>query len=123
MKHSALKSMTTDQLIDRFAEIGVAQDQALLYDEIGKFNRLFDQMHAVDDELRARGPEARRALLRLFDHQNMQVRLQAAKWSSGIAPETARPVIELISESNWFPQAGDAGMTLQYLDEGIFNPD
>jgi Domain of unknown function (DUF2019) len=40
--------MTVDRSVDRFAEIGVAQDQALLYDEIGKFNRLFDQMHLVD---------------------------------------------------------------------------
>ena len=123
MRQSTLKSMTTEQLVDRFAEIGVAQDEALLYDEIGKFNQLFDQMHAVDDELRARGPESRRALLRLFDHQNMQVRLQAAKWSLGIAPEKARAVIESISESNWFPQAGEAGMTLSNLEAGIFKPD
>ncbi|HEV7909773.1 MAG TPA: DUF2019 domain-containing protein [Methylocella sp.] len=110
-------------LVDRLAEIGVAQDQALLYDEIGKFNRLFDQMHAADIELRARGPAARLALLRLFDYQNMQVRLQAARWSLGVAPEAARPVIESISESNWFPQAGEAGMTLSNLDSGIFKPD
>jgi hypothetical protein len=51
MKRVKLKAMTVHQLVDRFAEIGVAQDQALLYDEIGKFNRLFDQMHAVDIEL------------------------------------------------------------------------
>ena len=123
MRQADLKSMTVDQLVDRFAEIGVAQDQALLYDEIGKFNRLFDQMHLVDIELRARGLAARLALLRLFDNQNMQVRLQAAKWSLGVAPEAARQVIESISESNWFPQAGDAGMTLSNLDLGIFKPD
>jgi hypothetical protein len=62
--------------------------------EVGKFNRLFDQMHAVDIELRARGLAARLALLRLFDHPNMQVRLQAAKWSLGVAPDAARQVIE-----------------------------
>jgi hypothetical protein len=53
----------------------------------------------------------------------MQVRLQAAKWSLGVAPEAARQVIESISESNWFPQAGDAGMTLSNLDSGVFKPD
>jgi hypothetical protein len=36
MKRVKLKAMTVHQLVDRFAEIGVAQDQALLYDEIGK---------------------------------------------------------------------------------------
>jgi hypothetical protein len=69
------------------------------------------------------GCKLRLALLRLFDHPNMQVRLQAAKWSLGVAPEAARQVIESISESSWFPQAGEAGMTLSNLDSGIFKPD
>ncbi|MGB6174903.1 MAG: DUF2019 domain-containing protein [Methylocella sp.] len=123
MRQSDLKSMTVDQLVGRFAEIGIAQDQAELMGEIRKFNKLFDQMHAVDIELRARSTQARLALLRLFDHENIQVRLQAAKWSLGVAPDAARQVIEAISESNWFPQAGEAGMTLSNLDSGIFKPD
>jgi hypothetical protein len=53
----------------------------------------------------------------------MQVRLQAAKWSLGVAPEEAKEVIESISESNWFSQAGEAGMTLSNLDSGFFKPD
>ena len=44
------------------------------------------------------GLAARLALLRLFDHQNMQVRLQAAKWSLGVAPKAARHVIEEIKK-------------------------
>ncbi|MGH6812855.1 MAG: DUF2019 domain-containing protein, partial [Methylocella sp.] len=106
MKRSKLEYLTVDQLVARFAEIGIAQDQAELMGEIGKVNRLFGQMNEVDQELRRRGLEARLALLRLFNHPNMQVRLQAAKWSLGVAPEAARKVIESISESNWFPQAG-----------------
>jgi hypothetical protein len=123
MKPVALEKLTVDQLVECFAEIGVAQDQALLYDEHKKFTRLFDQMHLVDIELRARGLTARLALLRLFDHQNMQVRLQAAKWSLGIAPEAARHVIEEIKKAQWFPQALEAGMTLRNLDSGFFKPD
>jgi hypothetical protein len=80
-------------------------------------------MRAVDIELRARGLAARRALLRLFDHPNMQVRLQAAKWSLGVAPEAARQVIEEIKKSQWFPYALDAGMTLRNLASGVFKPD
>jgi hypothetical protein len=123
VKPVGLEKLTVDQLVERFADIGVAQDQALLYDEIGKFNRLFDQMHAVDIELRARGSAARLALLRLFDHPNMQVRLEAAKWSLGVAPEAARKVIEEIKNSHSFPQAMDAGMTLRNLEAGVFKPD
>jgi Domain of unknown function (DUF2019) len=122
MRRADLKSMTVDQLVDRFAEIGVAQDQAELMGEIGKFNRLYGQMDDVDQELRRRGREARLALLQLFDHPNMQVRLKAAKRTLGVSPQKARQVIEAISESNWFPQAGEAGMTLSNLDSGFFKP-
>jgi hypothetical protein len=72
------EGLTVDQLVDRFAEIGVAQDQALLYDEHKKFNRLYSEMNEVDKELRRRGPEARLAVLRLYNHANMQVRVKAA---------------------------------------------
>ncbi|MGA7385089.1 MAG: DUF2019 domain-containing protein [Methylocella sp.] len=122
MRQTNVKSMTIGQLVARFAEIGIAQDEALLYDEHKKFRRLYSQMDEVDKELRMRGPEARLALVQLFDHPNMQARLQAAKWSLGVAPVAARQVIESISESNWFPQAGEAGMTLSNLDSGIFKP-
>lgn len=123
MRQATLKSMTTEQLVGRFAEIGVAQDQALLYDECKRFNRLFNQMNDVDEELRRRGMQARLALLRLFNHPNIQVRLEAAKWSLGIAPEVSRHVIEEINKSQSFPQAMDAGMTLRNLEAGIFKPD
>ncbi len=91
--------------------------------ELRKVNQLFIEMLAVDKALRTRGTEARLALLRLYDHPNIQVRLQAAKCTVGIAPVAARKVIEAVSESGWFPQAGEAGMTLRNLDEGIFKPD
>ena len=80
-------------------------------------------MDAVDKELRARDPEARLTLLRLYEHTNIQVRLQAAKWTLGIAPSAARKVIESVSESGWFSQAGEAEMTLSNLDSGLFKPD
>ena len=118
-----LNDLTVDELVNRFAEIGIAQDQAELMGEIRKFNKLFDQMHAVDIELRARGTQARLALLRLFGHENIQVRLQAAKWSFGVAPDAARHVIEEVKKSQWFPQAGEAGMTLRNLASGVFKPD
>ncbi len=123
MKQATLEKMTTDQLVTRFAEIGIAQDQAELMGEIGKFNRLYRQMDATEKELRRRGREARLALLRLYDHPNMQVRLNAAKRTLGIAPDAARRVLQAISDSKWQPQAMDAGMSLWNLDRGVFKPD
>ncbi len=123
MTKAKIEDMTVDQLVGRFIKIGIAQDQALLYDEYGKFNRLFDEMNHIDQELRRRGTAARLALVRLYDHPNMQVRLKAAVRTLGVVPEAARNVIARIAESHFFPQAGDAGMTLVNLDSGLFKPD
>jgi hypothetical protein len=58
----------------------------------------------------------------LYDHPNAQVRLKAATATLGVVPEAARALIEDIASSRKFPQAGDAGMTLDALDRGIFQP-
>jgi hypothetical protein len=114
--------MTIEGLLARFAELGLAQDEALLHDDYAKYNRLYGQMDQIDDELRVRGPDARLALTRLFEHPNLQVRLRAAARALGVAPFQARNVIETIASSEIFPQAGDAGMLLAGLDDGTFKP-
>jgi hypothetical protein len=122
MKRTNLEEMTVDQLVDRFVSICLDQDQALLYSDIAKFNRLFKQMRATDDELKSRPGDQRRALLALYTHPNAQVRLQAARASLAVAPDAGRSLIETIASSRKYPQAGDAGMTLDALDQGIFKP-
>ncbi len=123
MKPEKFSSMSVDALVKQFAEIGVLQDDALLRDKYSHFNRLYDQMDQIDKELRSRGVDARSALSHLFIHPNVQVRLQAAKFSLGVVPTQAYNVIEDISNSKLFPQAGDAGMTLANLECGVFKPD
>jgi hypothetical protein len=76
----------------------------------------------IQDELEARQGDQRRALLSLLDHRNMRVRLNAAKAVLAIEPERARGVIEAIAKSRHFPEAGHAGMTLKFLDDGSFKP-
>jgi hypothetical protein len=117
-----LDQLTTNELVERFAEIGIAQDDALFHDQYGKFNRLYDKMKAIDDELRRRGRDARLVLRTLYMHPNLQVRLQAARWSLGVAPDEARKVIQGIFDLGLYPQAGDAGMCLSNLDDGTFKP-
>jgi hypothetical protein len=123
VKHSNLRDLPVSELVERFADMGVRQDKALLEDEIAKFNRLFDQMESVKAELKSRTGDQRRALLTLFNHPNMQVRLKAAKATLALAPVEARQMLKAISESGWQPQAGDAGMCLWNLARGVFVPD
>ncbi|HXO72772.1 MAG TPA: DUF2019 domain-containing protein [Bradyrhizobium sp.] len=61
MKHIELSAMSSANLVERFAEIVVAQDQALLGGEHAKFNRLFRQMMDIANELKAREGDQRRS--------------------------------------------------------------
>jgi Domain of unknown function (DUF2019) len=54
-----------------------------------KFKRLFDEMVATEDELKALDGDQRRELLSLYNHPNAQVRLNAIKATSAVAPEPA----------------------------------
>jgi hypothetical protein len=123
MKRTELAKLTVDELVARFAEIGLAQDQAIEKDNNRKFRKLYNEMEEVDQELRSRGRDARLALMRLYDYPNMQVRLKAAIHTLGVAPGEARRLIQGIADSKWPPQALDAGMTIRNLDYGIFVPD
>lgn len=114
--------MTIDQLVDHFAGNGVAQAEALLYDKTGEFNLQFEEMWAVHTELATRGPEARLALLRLYGHKNMQVRLQAARFTVAVAPVAARKEIQAVADSRYAPQCFDAKGTIRRLDNGTYKP-
>ena len=122
MTRPKLGELTGEELVEQFASYAVGQNEALLMNEISKFNRLFDQLEAVEKELKERSGDQRDALLTLYGHPNMQVRLTAAKATLAVAPDAARQLLKSISDSRDFPQAGDAGMTLRALDDGIFKP-
>ncbi len=122
MKKAELREASVEQLVQRFVQIALAQDEAILRGQTTRFNRLYDQMNKVDDELRRRGQEARLALVGLYGHPNPQVRLKAAIRTLGIAPAKARSVLEAIRASREQPQALDAGVTIAGLDDGSFKP-
>jgi hypothetical protein len=54
-----LDEMTGDQLVEHFAAIAVQQDEALLWNKIATFNKLFRQMQEVKEELRSRPGDQR----------------------------------------------------------------
>lgn len=122
MKHVNLAGMTVAELVEHFTAIVLEQDSALRVDDDAKFTGLFWQMEAVKGELKDREGDQTRALLPLYDHPNMQVRLKAAKATLAVAPDAARRMLEGIANSGWFPQAGEAGMSLVNLDRGILKP-
>jgi hypothetical protein len=113
--------MSIEELIARFASIALKQDRALLHSETAKYNRLYDDMDAVDEEFRVRGNDARLALTTLYEHPNLQVRMKAAVHTLAIASD-ARRILQAIADSGELPQALHAGTTLWNIDRGIFKP-
>lgn len=122
MKRVKLSQMTTEQLVQMFAELAVKQDVALLYRAQREVNRIYDKIELVKSELKSRPGDQRSALLPLYNHKNMQVRVKAAKATLAIAPAAARAQLEVIKASGWQPQALDAGMSLRALDDGVYKP-
>ena len=106
MKRIDIPEMTVEQLVERFAAIATDQDEAMRKDDNAKFTRLFWQMEAVEGELKARLGDQRRALLRLYDHPNTQVRLTAAKATLAVAPESARRLLQTIADFEGFSAGG-----------------
>jgi len=119
MKKVKLSEMNEDDLVRLFAENARSQDKALLSGKTANYNRLVGFMKEIHDELKSRPGDRRLALLRLFDFPNMHVRLQAAKLTKEVAPLEARAQLQAIVDSKWFPQAGDAGMSLSIMDGDI----
>jgi hypothetical protein len=122
MKSANLGEMTVDQLVEEFANVARAQDDALLENNVAEVSRLFWQLEAIEGELKLRNGDQRDALLRLYNHPNAQVRLKAVKATLAVAPQAARAALQTIADSKEYPQAGEAGMSLRNLDRGIFKP-
>lgn len=122
MKPVHLKSATVLDLVDRFAALGLEQYQSRLRGEQKRLNRSVLQMFDVANELKSRPGDQRSALLPLYEHPNLQVRLMAAKLTLAVAPVAAKEMLQQIADSKDYPQAGDAGMSLWALEQGISRP-
>jgi len=117
-----LKTSTVPDLVALFIALGLDQYQARLRNEQKRLNRATLEMFDVCKELKARAGDQRSALLSLYSHPNLQVRLMAAKLTLAVAPAAAKQLLQEIADSKEYPQAGDAGMSLWALKQGIFRP-
>ncbi len=122
MSPARIENLADEELVEQFIEISLAQYSALFKREIAKFNRLFDRKIKIVNELKSRMGDRRRLLLDLFDHPNIQVRLNAAEATLAVAPQTARAQLQVIRDSKEYPQAMDAGMSIRGLDDGTYRP-
>jgi hypothetical protein len=117
-----LDKLTVDELVSLFASLGEQQYPFTLNDEVKPANRLIIQQNEIDKELRRRGAEARLQLTKLFTHPNIQVRMNAAKWSVGIARESALSVLRQITKEDFGAFRLSAGMTVALVADGTVTP-
>lgn len=122
MKRDALHDTNVDELVERFLSMALEQDEALLTDAITKYNRLYDQMEAVERELKGREGDQRRALQPLLKHANAHVRLKAAIATLAVEPDAATAALQEISKRNEYPQAAEARGVIQAVSEGRIRP-
>lgn len=118
MKRTNLTGFTVVQLVERFTELALGQYNAEIEGKIAKYNRLYDMMSAVTQQLKSRSGDQRAALVPLFVHPNPQVRLKAAQRAFKAAPIAARRVFQDLSDRNIYPQAADARLSMRMLDRG-----
>jgi hypothetical protein len=117
-----LTTISIADLVRRFEELCLTQYDADLAFDMPRYNRAFDSMMAVSNELRSRPGDQRKALVGLYDHPNEQVRLKAGIHTLALFPQDARAVLQKLVDERIHPQAMDAGMLLDSLDAGRYVP-
>ena len=104
MTRSRFHEMRNDSLIERFVELALGQGEADLESDNSRYNRLFRELTAVEEKLKRRPGDARRVLVRLYNHPNPQVRKTAADATLAVEPEAARQVLKTLSTGESFPK-------------------
>jgi Domain of unknown function (DUF2019) len=121
-KEPALSDLTEDALLQRFATLTQQHGDAIYHWETSRANRIFPHIQAVVDELQSRENDKRTDLLRLYDHPNVFVRLNAARYTLAVAPEVACRALQTIAESKDYPASAEAGMSIHAFVSGINKP-
>ncbi|RBP12852.1 uncharacterized protein DUF2019 [Roseiarcus fermentans] len=118
MSDARYSSLSIEDLLHQFEKSCLIQYDTYIDDDLDVYNREFQTLGNIKSELQSRGPLARRALLRLSENRNKQVRLMAAKHVYPVAKEEATKCLQELAAGP-FPddQVFDARMTLRRLEE------
>ena len=112
-------TLSNEQLVERFRKLSIDQFDAELGSDTRRIVRFSRQMIAAGNALEARGPAALRMLLPLLNHQNAQVRLNAAIKLKLVERERATATLKALAERGPSAQRGAAGMSLYCDEKGI----
>lgn len=112
--------METRDIVAIFVALSREQGEALNRRETRKYNRIFDQILAIRQELESRAGDERNALIPLLDHMNLQVKMNAAFAVLPIAKEAAFATLKWVAESRYMPFAAYARGSVEAIEEDDF---
>lgn len=118
MRNTQLGDAPAEELVADYIEIGILQHDPLEYHDTDEFNELFDERHAIEQELKSRPGDQRSLLLPLLTHEDVQVRLNAVRDTLAVNSVAARQALEDIANSHEIPQNFHARMTIGNLGSG-----
>jgi hypothetical protein len=132
MKVRSPIDMTNEQLVVLFKQLSFQQDDVV--DSPKKYRKAFEELNQICEELRQRGPDARRGLLPLLDCPSTeggkrlplsavaQCRYNAATELLALEPEQALVVLRKIANGIPGYQRLLAHGTLKALENGSLKP-
>lgn len=97
MTASDLTRLPSDELVERYAAAAVAHGAATESGNSEEGNRSADLLLAINQELRRRGPDVHRGLLRLLSHPQPAVRGWAGSHALEFAPKEAECALEEVA--------------------------
>jgi hypothetical protein len=120
MRKSQLKTFPTERLVEEFRKLSAEHGHALEASNPRAANRRFDTLVAIRRELRSRGPDAQRQLLKLLADPEPSTRSWSARSVLEFAPSEAEQVLEEISRTQRNAIGFTADLTLEQWRKGTF---
>ena len=122
MRKSQVKTFPTERLVEEFRRLSAEREHALEAANPRAANRKYDTLVAIRHELRSRGPEAQRQLLKLLADPEPSTRCFTASSVLELAPNEAEQVLEELVRTQIGIIRFTARMTLEQWRAGTFNP-
>lgn len=122
MKKTQLKKISVEQLIETTRTTSAERWRAIDAGRTKDGNRMFDLLVAIRRELRARGLDAQRQLLSLFDDPDPGTRCWAAVSVLEFDPSEGERVLAELAKLPDSLVGFSAEMTLEQWKAGTFKP-
>jgi uncharacterized protein DUF2019 len=122
MKKAQIKKLPTEELIEKTRILSAERWPAIHAGKPGEANRMYDLLVAIRQELKSRGIEAERQMLKLLDDPDPGTRCWVAGSVLAFAPAEGERVLTDIAAHVDGLVGFSAERTLEQWKAGTFNP-